>query len=234
MKHSLSFPKVIGAVALISAFAPATAAAAPVYWTDWVSASAGNSGSASGIITLADSSTVNVAYSGGLYSAQISGGANYWSPNAYTSATVDNAPDSLNTDILRLGQGTPMNTITFSTPVTNPIMAVVSFNGPSWTFDAPFTVLSSGCGYWGCDTLNSGNGNILSSTHLGEGHGTLQFLGTFSSISWAENGAENWRGITVGVSDVSPVPVPAAAWLFGSALAGLGFIGKRRSDRVSV
>lgn len=29
-------------------------------------------------------------------------------------------------------------------------------------------------------------------------------------------------------ADTSPVPVPAAAWLFGSALAGLGLLGKRK------
>lgn len=33
----------------------------------------------------------------------------------------------------------------------------------------------------------------------------------------------------VGVNDPSPVPVPAAFWLFGSALAGLGVFGKRRT-----
>ncbi|MGJ0429008.1 VPLPA-CTERM sorting domain-containing protein [Methylobacter sp.] len=33
----------------------------------------------------------------------------------------------------------------------------------------------------------------------------------------------------VGVNDPSPVPVPAAVWLFGSALAGLGVFGKRRT-----
>jgi hypothetical protein len=31
----------------------------------------------------------------------------------------------------------------------------------------------------------------------------------------------------------TPVPVPAAVWLFGSALAGLGLFGKRRSSRTS-
>jgi hypothetical protein len=32
---------------------------------------------------------------------------------------------------------------------------------------------------------------------------------------------------------VSAVPIPAAVWLFGSALAGFGFIGKSRSSRIN-
>lgn len=34
--------------------------------------------------------------------------------------------------------------------------------------------------------------------------------------------------------NVSPVPLPAAVWLFGSALAGLGFLATRRRERLSV
>lgn len=34
--------------------------------------------------------------------------------------------------------------------------------------------------------------------------------------------------VAVDIGAVAPVPVPAAVWLFGSALAGLGVIGRRR------
>jgi hypothetical protein len=40
----------------------------------------------------------------------------------------------------------------------------------------------------------------------------------------------NARGYTFSVGDAqtAPVPIPAAAWLFGSALAGMGVIGRRK------
>jgi hypothetical protein len=41
-----------------------------------------------------------------------------------------------------------------------------------------------------------------------------------------------YRLVTGG--SVSAVPIPAAIWLFGSALTGFGFIGKRRSTKVNV
>jgi hypothetical protein len=44
-------------------------------------------------------------------------------------------------------------------------------------------------------------------------------------------GASNWEGITspYPVLEVSAVPVPAAVWLFGTALIGLIGLGKRKS-----
>jgi hypothetical protein len=227
-KRQLSAAHVCATACLLSCVSLACSAA-PVAWTDWTSVTPGAGGSASGVITLPDASTVNVSYQGGLYFGQTgnSGDIDYWSPNAYTSATVDNAPDSLNSDMLALGTGSAINTLTFSSPMTNPVLSVVSFNGPSWTFDAPFTVLSSGTGYWGTDTLNGGAGNVLSSTNGGEGHGTIQFLGTYSSISWQESGPESWRGITVGAA--APVPLPAAVWLFGSACTGFALVRRRQA-----
>jgi hypothetical protein len=59
-------------------------------------------------------------------------------------------------------------------------------------------VQNSGCGHWGCDTF-SVIGNTLGSTHGGEGHGSVEFSGDFSSLSFTESGFENWRGITIGV-----------------------------------
>ncbi len=42
-----------------------------------------------------------------------------------------------------------------------------------------------------------------------------------------------WRTL-VGVQDVAPVPLPAAAWLFGSALLGLLGLGRRRQTATGV
>jgi hypothetical protein len=52
-------------------------------------------------------------------------------------------------------------------------------------------------------------------------------INAFDNYDTDVNGNPIW-GNPVAVS-VAPVPVPAAAWLFGSALAGFGAIGRRRA-----
>jgi hypothetical protein len=61
--------------------------------------------------------------------------------------------------------------------------------------------------------------------------------GSLGGIFGGESGGENWGETTieydgqnrVAFSQVSEVPIPAAAWLFGSALIGL--VGKKRLSR---
>lgn len=52
-------------------------------------------------------------------------------------------------------------------------------------------------------------------------------------LSDADVGASSTRSncqLTLNLTgSVAPVPVPAAVWLFGSALAGMGIIGRRKS-----
>src|SRR3546814_17527729 len=78
--------------------------------------------------------------------AQTSSGTNYWienNPAPYTSGSVDNAPPT--TDIIALSAG-GLKTITFSQAVTDPYLALVSWNGNSGDFSQPFDVISQGCG----------------------------------------------------------------------------------------
>lgn len=50
-------------------------------------------------------------------------------------------------------------------------------------------------------------------------------------IDASESGISPRRTRLVLGKSVSAVPLPAAAWLFGSVLIGLGFIGRRHSQR---
>lgn len=196
-----------------------SALAGTVTWADWTAAGSNQvSGTMGGI---------GVTYSGAYFFAQINNiGTDYWNPQApYLSSTVSNAPDSQSVDIIAIGTGGTGETITFSSPVTNPILAVVSVNGPGLYFSVPFNVLSDGCGYWGCGNLFIGSGNLLYSN--GEGHGVIQFPGTFTSITIDEQGAENWRGFTVGVLPTG-VPEPSSLLLIGTGVAGLAGILRRR------
>ena len=187
-----------------------------VTWADWTSTGPNQvSGTLGG---------VGITYSGGYFFSQINNaGIDYWNPQApYLSPTVSNAPDSQSVDIIAIGTGGIGETITFSSRVTNPILAIVSVNGPGLYFSAPFNVLSDGCGYWGCGHLFIGAGNLLYSD--GEGHGAIQFPGTFTQITINEQGFENWRGFTVGVT----TPEPGTLLMFGSGILGLAGVLRRK------
>ena len=204
---------------------------AVVNWTDWTSGTTGLAGNAAGNIMLGGSS-IDVRYTGEINFIQTAGGTDWWlerSPAPYTgNAVIDNAPPA--SDIIAVVQGGITNTLTFSTPLVDPIMAFVSIGRPSlavdYAFDSPFTLLSEGFGWWG-DGSWTQTGNTLTGN---EAHGAIQFNGSLSSISWVNDPSENWHGFTIGVVDPAVIPVPAAVWLFGTAL--IGFLGYSRRRKV--
>ncbi len=174
-------------------------------WTDWQTANKGNPGTAHGIIGLS-TQNVSVDYSGEIAFAQVSGGTNYWVPSApYLSSVVLNPPAT--SDIIALAGGnSTVNTIKFAQPITNPVMAIASLGSAAagivarYQFDANFDILSQGAGYWGNGTLTKLSGNVLQGL---EGHGVIQFQGTFTSISWTAPVYENWHGFTIGLVDIT-------------------------------
>lgn len=201
------------------------ASAATMVWTDWTTA---NSNSAVGTL-----GGVNVRFTGAINpTAQTSGGTNFWAVNSgiYTPTGVENPPPD--SDIIRLTGGTNAGTQTlfFDTPVTNPFMAIMSLGQPSvqvlYEFDAPFDIVNQGVGFWGgsASALSELTGNVLSGN---EGHGLIQFSGTFSSISWTIPNAEFWHGFQVGV--MAPVPLPATAAVMVLGLGGLAAVRRRKS-----
>jgi len=217
----------LGAIVGVCAGAPGLARAAVYSYVDWTSTDVAH-GTASGTITLPDTSTVAVTFKaltsangqGSLYGAQTAGsGTNYWVPSApYLSAQVENAPPS--TDILQLSGG--MNetyVVTLSEPIKDPIMAIVSLGQPTvattYNFDSPFTIVSQGEGYWGgtATSLVALPNNILEGN---EGHGTIQFVGTFSTFSWTVPTPETWHGFTFGIRTTQRIE-PGMGGTSGSA-----------------
>jgi hypothetical protein len=214
------------AIALAAAAVAAPSARAGlISWTDWTSLTLGDNGSASGTVL---NGSVAVTYSGQLLSPSQTdtGATNYWNPDApYLSPTIDNAPGD--NGILTLSGGAQITqTITFSSPVTDPVMAVVSIGAANdpvhYVFDTPFTLLSTAPGYWGGASTNLFQQDAY--TLLGvEGHGAIQFEGTYTSISFTVPEYEYWHGFTVGV----PAAVPEPAAMSAAPLALLALRRRR-------
>jgi hypothetical protein len=202
-------------------FAAAGAQAATVAWTDWTS-SGTPAGSAQGTIA-APSGTVNINYGGGFSFVQTGCGAPYWATGDY-SGTLNKPPSC---DIVALNAG-GAKTISFDTPVVDPYMALMSWNGNTVTFTDPFTVVSNGRGYWGTGTpvVNATSDGFFGN---GEVHAIIQFTGTFSSIGFTDT-SENWHGFTVGVLDRAPngTPEPGTLALLLPGVALAAFFGARR------
>jgi hypothetical protein len=151
----------------------------------------------------------------------------------YTSAKVPNIPDgggavSDKSDIIALDTaGT--NRLEFTDASTglpisiaSPVFAYVSLNGNGYGFDQDFDILSFGDGtvrdqgYFGPGTSYKSVATVNGATQYqllgtGEPHGTLQFRGAFSTVTWQSLSNEYWNGFTVGVTSLAAdVPIANA------------------------
>src|SRR5262245_13104936 len=161
--------KLLSMMVLLAVCSLLPLSAAPVIWVDWISGTAGDSGSAFGQMTIG-STVVDVNYSGQIAFLQTSGGTNYYIPSVpYVSALVDNPPP--NSDIIALSKAST-KTLTFSQPVDNLFFAIVSLNGNGYGFNEDFEIVSTGCGYWGCGGLKKevSGGTYQANSTGGEPH----------------------------------------------------------------
>src|SRR5215467_7059620 len=137
------------------------------------------------------------------------------------------APESLRSKCLPKGEaytGTGTNTIRFSTPVVDPVMAIWSLGQggapASFVFTAsePFTIQSGGpSNEFGGSSITQ-SGNVVNGV---EGNGTIRFSGTFSEITWTNPQSEFFYGFTAGVAGgLTPVPEPST-WLLVATVVGV-------------
>jgi hypothetical protein len=207
-------------------------AQAVTVWTDWSAATttgAAAFNTVSGDLSLGVA-PVTVTYQGATDAVQLAG-ANWWdvagTPDPYA---VTGAPNQH--DIIRLvGGDASLHQLTFSTAVVDPVIALLSVGDGIRQVDYVFaqkpTLLSSGSGWWGgCSSCLFVNDHTVSGT---EGHGVVQFKGSFTELTWSVPQAEYWHGFTVGATSVAPVSEPPVTALLACGLMVGAYLAKRRS-----
>lgn len=185
------------------------AQADPIVWVTWgpafVSGPVG--GATSGTL-----GAVSVSYSGELENLLL-GYPSYAPAGTFSGGTIDNVP-SPNEIIQLFGNTGAVNTVTFSSPVTNPVMAIWSLGqtGQQASFQflptEPFAIQSGGPSAEYAGSTITALGDAVFGV---EGNGTIQFFGTFSSLTWTNPEFENWYGFTFGApAEQTPEPASVA------------------------
>lgn len=200
--------KLMGAALALLTASAAVPAQAAITWTDWTASTATTATGTLGAVGVGLTTTP-----GGISFVQTAGGTNYWTPWPVAGF------QPTGTDIVALN-GSGSKTITFSSAVSNLYMAINSWNvtGPT-VFDQSFTVVGSGCGYWGCGSFQNVTATSFDSNpYANEIHGVIKFNGPVTSITFTDP-SENWHGFTLGIA---AVPEPAT---WAMMIGGFGAIG---------
>ena len=211
--HSLAF------AALLCAGA---AQAAPIDWNTWTSTSAGTISTTSG--------PIGVTYAGPAYNV-FNPYPSYTPTGTFADGViVNNAPVAANGILQIKGGSSAVQTLTFSQAVVDPVMAIWSLGqgGINARFDfigATPTFVSGGPSAEYGGSAITVLGNSVSGV---EGNGTVQFKGTFTSLSWTNPVFEDWYGFDVGVAGVAAIPEPETYALMLAGLAAVGFMARRR------
>jgi hypothetical protein len=208
----------------------------PVTWTQWnntYTIGEPSSGSATGTV-----GGVGVTYGGELQNLNFTQSDYAAFPSTFSGGVVSNAPLASNGTLYLQGGGSVVDTITFASAVLNPVVSIWSLGNPnvsaSFVFNvantssvpvSPTFVVGGPDQYAGSGAI-AVTGNTVSGL---EGSGVVEFLGSFSSISWTNPQGENDYGFTVGT--VSAVPEPATWMMMILGFVGVGFASYRRSRR---
>jgi hypothetical protein len=208
-----------------------------IAWTNWTSGTSGSPGSASG--SIAGGPGITVTYSGQTSGVLIDYPS--WNPvSSFTGGTIGNGPAASDNSIQIEGGTNLTETITFTSAIVDPVLAIWSLGevGDPTSFDftsgEPFTIEAGGpsAEYGGSSITQSGN-DVLGS----EGNGVIQFSGTYSQLTFTTPLYENYYTFTVGddttATATAVTPEPSTLSLLGIGLAALPLVrGKLRRRRL--
>ena len=192
-----------------------SAIADTIFWNTWQSLSAGT--------IVGDSGGASVTFAGPAFYF----GADFtsWTPSTTYAdgVVVQNGPVQANRILGLTGGSAQLNTVSFSRPITNPVMAIWSLGQSSQAAQFQFTnvvpVFVAGGPNNDIAPAQGGPGTsivVSGSTVTGvEGSGTVQFQGTYSSISWINPTYEYWYGFNVGIPSAVPESSNLALLLVG-------------------
>jgi len=179
--------------------------------------------------------TINVTYNGEVTSnSEFNNptGTDMFNYAAYDAPTVVSRPPR-GDFIATTGFGVRTQSLTFSKPVTNLMLALASLGSinipSSYQFDRTAVVASFGAGKFG-------NGNLymktLTEVEGNEGNGIVQFTGTFTTLTWYISEQENYSAFNVGISNTSAVPEPTSLAIFGIGALGVAYRARRKSKQI--
>jgi hypothetical protein len=214
---------VSGFSALVLALSASAASAATVPWTTWDSISSGTAG------------PITVAFNGPANDI-IHGYPSYGPAGTFADGViVSNGPSSSNNILQLVGGNSTTQTLTFSQAVVNPVFAIWSLGqarGPAaFVFDQTPTFVAGGpSNEYGGQAIS-----VVGNAVVGvEGNGTVEFLGTFSQLTWTNPLYENWYGFDVGFQSVAAVPEPSTWAMLMLGFAGLGVMAYRRKNTMAL
>jgi hypothetical protein len=190
--------------ASVALFAVAPAHGATISWTRWKADTVGAAGTAKGEIVL-PSGKVHVRYRGEVESESVMGhGAPNWQPSStWSGGTVGNPPPRGNQISFYGGPDSGTNSITFSQPVTNPIIAIYSLGAGTLKASLAFKQISLSFESGGPSQQHGGSAiTVKKRMILGEeGNGTVQVNGTVTRITFTAPVHEVYCSVTVGLPE---------------------------------
>ncbi len=199
--------------------------ATPIEWNTWNTATSGT------IVTGGSPISVGFSVPSSSVDNLVTNYPSYGPSSTFADGSIVlNAPLPANNIIQLEGGNDNINTVTFSAPVLNPVMAIWSLGAggtpASFVFQnaTPVFVAGGPSNEYGGSAITV-SGNTVSGQ---EGNGVVEFLGTYTSINWANPQLEGWYGFNVGIAGPAPVPLPASAWLMLSSLGGIAAFARKR------